>query len=216
MRLNPLTILGLNATLPLMLALFPSSTRMLFTVIFAFGILVYLKQLRIAVQVMFFFSIFIALYTLSLYYLPIPVIIMLFRMTYLICPCILMAIALLRSYHSAEIFAALERLRLPKTFVIALSLTLRYIPTFGREFKIIREAMATRGVQISIAHPLRTIEYLIVPQLFRCLALSTELTAASLCRGIRSESRRARYFDLPFSYRDGIVVLIFMLGMTLL
>lgn len=212
MRFNPLTIIGLNASLPVVIALYPSSRRLIFAIVFALGILMYLKQIPIILRAIMLFVMFFTLYTLSLYFLPIPPLIMFFRMIYMIAPCILLALALFRCYNSTEIFASLEHLHLPKTFVLALALTLRYVPTFMSEFKLIREAMETRGIRISLTHPIKALEYFIVPQLFRCLALSNELTAASLCRGALSTACRARYFDLPFTYLDILAILIFISG----
>lgn len=215
-RLHPLTIMGISACFPLLIALFASSDRMMFCTVFALMTLLLLHQYRKALIAGSIIATFLFVYMLCIYYFPHPLLVTFLRMCYMFSPCGLMAIGLFSSYNSAELFAALEKARLPKTLVIALSLTLRYIPTFIREFRIIREAMLTRGVKASWCHPIRTFEYYLVPQLFRCLALSVELTSASLCRGVRSQACRVRYFDTPLRMIDYAAALFFFVGFLLI
>lgn len=215
MRLHPLTIMGINSLFPFLIAVFASAERMMFCVAFAFLVLLYVRQYRKAVITGGVMAGFFLAYIACMHWFPHPALVTFFRIGYMMAPCFLLAMALFSTYHTAELFAALEKLRLPKTFTIALAITLRYVPTFGREFKIIREAMVTRGVQASWYRPLRMLECYLVPQLFRCLALSTELASASLCRGVRSHACRMRYFDRPLTVVDYGALLLFFVGFFL-
>lgn len=141
---------------------------------------------------------------------------MMINMTVYFTPCILIAVLIVTDYNSSEILSALQRLHLPKIFIIGLTITIRYIPTFRREFRIIKQAMHIRGVEFSMKHPLRTFEYLLVPQLFRCVSLSAELTAAGLTKGIATKEKRTSYFDNRFHGVDYVMFAIGGAGMVLI
>ena len=137
---------------------------------------------------------------------------MMIKVSILFIPSILIAILIITGYNSSEILSALQRLHLPKILIIGLTITIRYIPTFKWEFSIIKQAMNIRGVKFSIFHPIRTFEYLIVPQLFRCVSLSLELTAAGLTKGIASANKRSSYFYNKMGITDYFVIAIFLIG----
>lgn len=210
--LHPLSIMVIACLMPLAHSLFPSSGSLLFSVLFSAALLFLLQLRRCAVLSVLVFALLRLLGFVFSVLLPLPLVILFLRMILLLFPSVLIAIALLRGYHCSELMAGLERLHLPKVFVLALTVTLRYIPTFAEECRILREAMLTRGVRPSFRHPLRSLEYLIVPQLFRCLALSHELTAAGIRRGVLFPGKRVRYFDRPLRVRDAVWPLVFLLG----
>ncbi|MBP1998019.1 energy-coupling factor transporter transmembrane protein EcfT [Peptostreptococcus canis] len=127
-----------------------------------------------------------------------------------------MASLLISEYNSSEMLSALQMVRLPKIFIIGLTVTLRYIPTFKKEFKIIKEAMRIRGVKFSVLHPLRSFEYLLVPQLYRCLTLSSELTSAGLTKGMDAPYKRTSFYKRKFLITDYIAIITLILGYSLI
>ena len=125
-------------------------------------------------------------------------------------PCMVMALVLVKDYTTAEILSALESLRLPKSIIIAATITLRYIPTFKTEFSYIKESMRLRGFSFSYLHPVRSFRFFIVPQLFRCMALSEEITAAGMVKGIDNPNRRSSYYEQRLKIYDLMcIILIF-------
>lgn len=215
-KIHPLTLILINAMLPVLNTVFPSSKGVFFTVIFVFFLLLisgcYKKALTAAVWTGAFFG----LYAVTLLWIQNEILASMFRMFVLFLPSVLLASLLITEYNSSEILSSLEKLHLPKIFVISLTVTLRYIPTFRREFLTIRDAMYIRGVRFSIRHPVRTFEYLLVPQLFRCLSLSGELTAAALTKGINAPGRRTSYFAQPFSPPDFLAFAVLIIGYGLI
>lgn len=129
-------------------------------------------------------------------------------------PCLMLASVLIFDTKPSELMSALERLRLPRVFIIALTITLRYVPTFGKEFRIIRSAMKVRGIDPDWRHPIRTMGFFLTPQLFRCMILAEEITAAGMIKGIDASGRRSSYFGRPFRVLDVAVVLVFLVGTT--
>ena len=116
----------------------------------------------------------------------------------------------IKDYTTAEILSALESLRLPKSIIIASTITLRYIPTFRTEFSYIKESMRLRGFSFSFLHPIRSFRFFVVPQLFRCMALSEEVTAAGMVKGIDNPNRRSSYYEQKLKFCDlACIILIF-------
>ena len=127
-------------------------------------------------------------------------------------PCMLMASILIIDYTSAELLTSLDRLRLPKKFIIALTITLRYFPIFRREFRQIKDSMRLRGINFTLLKPVQSFSYFIVPQLFRCMILAEELTGAGLIRGIESSEKRSSFYELDFKLLDGLFIAVLVLG----
>ncbi len=128
-------------------------------------------------------------------------------------PCIALATVLVSKYNSAQLLSALEKLRIPRGLVVAVTITLKYIPTFRREFAYITESMRLRGIGFSWKKPVQSFKYFIVPQLFRCAALAEEVTAAGLVKGIDAPIKRTAYFEEKFSYFDLLVMVVFIAGL---
>lgn len=210
-RLHPLTLLLVNACVPFMNTFFPSGKVLAFAYLISLGIILFFGNFPAFLKTGSFVVLFWSAYYFFLFNFPNKEIITGFRMSMLFVPSGVLAYLFITSYHSSEILSSLEKLRLPKIFIIGLTVTLRYIPTFKKEFGIIKSAMQIRGVKFSFLRPFRTFEYLVVPQLFRCLSLSGELTAAALTKGINAPNRRSSFFALKFHFYDvGIVVFMFI------
>ncbi|EFR45332.1 energy-coupling factor transporter transmembrane component T family protein [Streptococcus pseudoporcinus] len=211
-KINALTIIVINALLPLVNSLYPSHKGIIFSqlvsllVIFLAGY--YLKLLKATGFLVLFYS----SYMLSSIYFNIGILASFFRMSLLFIPCFLLAWLLCTEYNSSELLSALQGLHLSKLFLIGLMVTLRYISLFRKEFRLIKEAMQVRGVDLSFKHPVRTFEYLLVPQLFRCLTLSNDLTSASLTKGLTVPCKRTSYFLSRWSIYDVLIFIIVCLG----
>ena len=199
---HPLTILSINVVLPLFNTLLPSEETFIFNIACALVIVLLCKLYIKFLKVILFLSIYFGIYLLLLNYHILLPLVTLMKMTNLFIPCFIIVPVLVTCYNSSQLISALEIIRLPKIFVIALSVTIRYIPTFGKEFEIIKEAMAVRGIKTTGMHPLKTLEYILVPQLFRCLSLSNQLTIAAITKGIEEPRRRSSYFQSKLGWAD--------------
>ena len=128
-------------------------------------------------------------------------------------PCFGLVAALMKKYSSAELLSSLETMRIPRTLVVAVTITLKYLPTFTREFKYIRESMRLRGIPFTLRRPVKSFQHFIVPQLFRCAALSEEVTAAGLVKGIDAPMKRSSYYEQKFRFIDGLILALFVAGL---
>ena len=215
-RFDALTLILINAIMPVMCAIFPSQKMVALTYIMASLILVVSGNIRRIFKVICVVAVFLAIYLINEYYGFSAILAAWARMMLLFMPCFMIAALLITEYKSSEVLSGLQRLRLPKIFIIGITVTIRYIPTFYREFKIIKKAMKIRGIEFSALHPIRTFEYLMVPQLFRFVALSTELTCAGLTKGISAKNDRTSYYGSGFGPIDYTSFIVLILGYILI
>ena len=112
-----------------------------------------------------------------------------------------------------EMATALQRMKVPRGGVVAVSVALRFFPTLGAEFRAVTEACRVRGVAVTpasvIAHPLRTVEYLMVPVMSRLAIVVDELSNAAIVRGIDSDALRTSYYELRIGAADVVVLVAF-------
>ena len=128
-------------------------------------------------------------------------------------PCIALASILVSKYNSAQLLSSLESLHIPRVIVVAVTITIKYIPTFRREFSYITESMRLRGIGFTWKRPVQSFRYFIVPQLFRCAALAEEVTAAGLVKGIDAPMRRSSFYEEKMTFLDVAVLIVFVLGL---
>jgi len=105
---------------------------------------------------------------------------------------------MLNKIPSGQLTAGLRKLPIPQKILMVLIVMLRFVPTVSQEFKAVRDAMKIRGFLSSfgnvIRHPLGTLEYAVVPMVFRSLKISDELTASAIVRGIECPGNKDSYY----------------------
>lgn len=111
-----------------------------------------------------------------------------------------------RSTETSELISALQNMRLPKGVIVSLAVAFRFLPTVRHEFWHIKNTMKLRGVGISwkslLRHPLRTMEYALVPLLMRSMKIAEDLAASALTRGLDRETRRSSYKEVRLRAHD--------------
>jgi energy-coupling factor transport system permease protein len=126
---------------------------------------------------------------------------------------VFMAASALSATPPGELIAALQKLHIPKAVVIPLAVGLRFTPCISQEFNTIRDAMHLRGIAISsfntIAHPVMTMEYILVPLLMRSMKISDELAASASARGIDNPGPRTCLRQLSFRLSDAAMLTVF-------
>ena len=102
--------------------------------------------------------------------------------------------------------SALERLRAPAAVSVPFSVALRFAPTIGQDWRALTDSLRVRGLAPGpcalAAHPLRTLEQLVVPILMRALRSSDELACAGLVRGLDAPGPRTVLHDLRIGAAD--------------
>lgn len=130
---------------------------------------------------------------------------------------IMMPVYLLVQAPSGKLTAGLRQLPLPSKMILAVIVILRFMPTVLAEFSDVKDAMRTRGFLRSPAqillHPLSTLEYAIVPMVFRSLKIADELASSCIVRGIESPYKKQGYYVNRMHLGDGLLMTA-SLGLT--
>ncbi|MGP1407674.1 energy-coupling factor transporter transmembrane component T [Selenomonas sp.] len=125
-------------------------------------------------------------------------------------PFVGLGFALKEGKNIAEITTALDRLHLHRGVVLSIVVMIRYLPAMAADFRVILDAMRLRGIPISLKfvalHPMKAIEYLIVPMLFRSEKITEEFSGAALVKGYAFGTRRTSYFDVRLAAKDAAML----------
>ncbi len=127
-----------------------------------------------------------------------------------------------RTTKISEMVAALDSMKIPKGIAISFSVLLRFAPTMRLEMRALKENMKIRGVintkYFILIHPIKYLEYSLVPLLMRTVKIADELAASALIRGLDVSIERISLIDLRFTLLDGfvsLIALVIIVGVTL-
>ena len=127
----------------------------------------------------------------------------------------IMAAYLTFKIPSGKLIAVFQKSSMPQSILLILVVIIRFVPTISGEIKTIKEAMKVRGFMGSkinvVLHPLRTMEYIVVPLIFRSIKVGDELAAAAIVRGIENPGKKQSYYETKLSKTDYVI-----LGISLL
>lgn len=181
--------------------------------IFTTWLFLILCWFRLVKQSACFFCVYIfaivGLYTETKYGISFPSPLLLSMIYKLILPA--MPAYLLFRIPSGKLTASLRKLPLPTKAMLVLIVMLRFAPTVILEFGEVREAMKIRGFLQSVwtvlRHPLSTLEYAIVPMVFRSLKTADELSASAIVRGIENPCKKQSYYVSRIIPLDAFIML---------
>lgn len=128
-----------------------------------------------------------------------------------------MTILIPYSINPAHYGVAFQRLGLPDKIAYAMDLTMRFIPTFGRDFQLTRDAQRARGYEIEkleggLFAQVRKLAPLIVPVTIHAIAGSEDIIDAMDLRAF-GIGKRTWLIELKFRPRDYILM---ALGVSIL
>ena len=127
----------------------------------------------------------------------------------------IMAAYLTFKIPSGKLIAVFQKSSMPQNILLILVIMIRFIPTISGEIKTIKEAMKVRGLTGSkkkvFFHPLRTVEYVVVPLIFRSIKVGDELTAAAIVRGVENTGKKQSYYETKMSKTDIVILTISLL-----
>lgn len=107
--------------------------------------------------------------------------------------------------------AFLSRLRMPTPFILGLLVVFRFFPTMRAELKGVGRSMKNRGLTAAgqlLAHPVQSIEYVLVPFLLRVLQLADQLSVSAVARGAERPGVRGSYYEKRAGARDYIAAAV--------
>ena len=128
-----------------------------------------------------------------------------------IIPFMLLGTVIQKQKNISEITTALERMHLPKGIILSIAVMFRYFPSIKDDLFIIIDAMKLKGLYTSkraaLIHPIRTMEFVLVPMLFKSLKTAEELSCAALVKGIENTGHKTSYFDVRLRAVDIVFLL---------
>lgn len=127
-------------------------------------------------------------------------------------PSIIIGTYAMKTTSVSEWIAAFKKIRLPNWLLIPLAVMARFFPTIREDYRNIRKAMAFRGIGTGlwdlIKHPIKTLEFILIPLLMNATQVSEDLTVSSLTKGLSLPGRHTTIVRLKMNILD-VVYLIF-------
>lgn len=118
----------------------------------------------------------------------------------------------------SEWIAAFKKIRLPNWLIIPLAVMARFFPTIREDYRSIRNAMAFRGIGTSfwdlIKHPIKTLEFILVPLLMNATQVSEDLTVSSLTKGLSLPGRHTSIVRLKMMPYDFVYLVLAILPLV--
>ena len=214
LKVNPIVLIIINVLAPSMYIILSGKYLQIYLLVFASAIMLLMGRYKGLLVLLATWLGMMGTYWITMQYDATKFIGLFFIVLAQSVPCIALAAMMIRRYNSAQLLSALETLHIPRMIVVAVTITLKYIPTFRREFGYITESMRLRGISFTWKKPIQSFQYFIVPQLFRCAALSEEVTAAGLVKGIDAPMKRSSYFEEKMRVSDFLILGVFFIGLA--
>lgn len=101
-------------------------------------------------------------------------------------------------------------MRAPDALVIPVVVMMRFFPTIRHDYRLIRQSLRLRGFAgggMALArHPLRSLEYILVPLLMNAANVARDLTVAGLARGLGASGEPSSMVELRMRAVDWLAV----------
>lgn len=124
-----------------------------------------------------------------------------------ILPGMMMAYFLIVSTSVSEFVTAMDRMHVPKSISVPMSVLFRFFPTIVEEYGHVRDAMRMREVG-DLRQPMAMLEYRMVPFMTSIVSIGNDLAASALTRGLSAPVRRTNVCPIGFTWRDGLAFVL--------
>lgn len=118
------------------------------------------------------------------------------------------------------VISAMQTMKFPNAVAIPFIVILRYMPTLREDYGYLKDSLKIRGIRTSgiefFIHPIRSLEFMIVPILFRSIRVAEELSTSVLLRGIENYKNRTNIYPLKFTKIDAGYVLFTVIAVSML
>lgn len=118
------------------------------------------------------------------------------------------------------VISAMQTMKFPNAVAIPFIVILRYMPTLREDYGYLKDSLKIRGIRTSgiefFIHPIRSLEFIIVPILFRSIRVAEELSTSVLLRGIENYKNRTNIYPLKFTKIDAGYALFTVIAVSML
>ena len=132
---------------------------------------------------------------------------------------IMMIEFLKRNTSMPYIISAMQTMKFPNVIAIPFIVMYRYMPTLKEDYGHLKDSLKLRGISTSgvqfFIHPIRSLEFMIVPILFRSIRVA-ELSTSVLLRGIENYKNRTNIYPLKFTKIDAEYALFTVISVGVL
>ena len=125
-----------------------------------------------------------------------------------------MGVYALSTTDMSEVISSLKKLHLPDQLVIPVTVMARFFYTCSIDYKQIKDAMYIDGLTTTrlLFHPVKFVEYRIIPLLMVLTRTADEVSTSALTRGLEVNQKRSYTFDNKFKLIDVFCCLL-MVGL---
>ena len=125
-----------------------------------------------------------------------------------------------RKTSMSYVISAMQTMKFPNAVAIPFIVILRYMPTLREDYGYLKDSLKIRGIRTSgiefFIHPIRSLEFMIVPILFRSIRVAEELSTSVLLRGIENYKNRTNIYPLKFTKIDAGYALFTVIAVSML
>ncbi len=125
-------------------------------------------------------------------------------------PCLTAGMAMFATTRPGDMVCAMRRMRAPDALVIPVVVMMRFFPTIRHDYRLIRQSLRLRGFAgggMALArHPLRSLEYILVPLLMNAANVARDLTVTGLARGLGAPGEPTSMVELRMRAVDWLAV----------
>lgn len=125
-----------------------------------------------------------------------------------------------RKTSMSYVISAMQTMKFPNAVAIPFIVILRYMPTLREDYGYLKDSLKIRGIRTSgiefFIHPIRSLEFMIVPILFRSIRVAEELSTSVLLRGIENYKNRTNIYPLKFTKIDAGYALFTIIAVSML
>lgn len=118
------------------------------------------------------------------------------------------------------VISAMQTMKFPNAVAIPFIVILRYMPTLREDYGYLKDSLKIRGIRTSgiefFIHPICSLEFMIVPILFRSIRVAEELSTLVLLRGIENYKNRTNIYPLKFTKIDAGYALFTVIAVSML
>lgn len=133
---------------------------------------------------------------------------------------VVLSLSLRKGKNLGEITTSLCKMHLHRGIILSLLVMIRYFPNVKQDLKTIVDAMRLKGIKLSptyiLIHPMKTIEYLIVPLLFKSVRTTEEFSSSALIKGYGFSNERSSYFDVKMTTKDYMMIFLSSISFALI
>lgn len=214
-QLDPRTKILLTMTVSTILISSGSSQSILRVILTLFSLMLLLSIHRYSLFINFTL-VFIALIAIQQWLVPITDGLLQFILLGIvgifmnILPGFIVGFFTLFSTKVSEFIAAMEKLKLPRTVIIPISVIFRFFQTIAEEYQHISHAMKLRGITFT-RHFTKLIEYRVIPLIISVVQIGNDLSFTAMTRGIDAPNQRTNVCVVKLGWLDKLLMLIMLI-----